>query len=137
MPAAHPAVSRLSPRTITRGLRTKSVSLAEPRPFSASTLSVPPRSIDMVRRSFLALAVALLVAPVYSAELEIGAHAPEFKALIGVDGKEYSLGDMKDAKAVVVCFTCNNCPVAVAYEDRFVEFQKKYAAKGVKFVAIN
>ena len=32
---------------------------------------------------------------------------------------------------------CNICPVAVAYEDRFVEFSKKYAGKGVKFVAIN
>jgi len=91
----------------------------------------------MLRRSFLAVAFALLAAGAYSAELEIGAHAPEFKGLPGVDGKEYNLGDMKDAKVVVVCFTCNICPVAVAYEDRFVEFNKKYASKGVKFVAIN
>ena len=27
--------------------------------------------------------------------------------------------------------------MAVAYEDRFVEFNKQYANKGVKFVAIN
>ena len=47
----------------------------------------------MLRRSFLALAVALLVAPAYSAELEIGAHAPEFKSLPGVDGKEYGAVD--------------------------------------------
>jgi len=91
----------------------------------------------MVRRTFLALAMLALIAPAYSAELEIGAHAPDFKALPGVDGKQYSLDEMKDAKIVVVCFTCNRCPVAVAYEDRFVEFSKKYAGKGVKFVAIN
>src|SRR5690349_21274022 len=91
----------------------------------------------MVRRTLLAFAVMALVAPLYSAELEIGAHAPDFKALPGVDGKQYSLDEMKDAKIVVVCFTCNRCPVAVAYEDRFVEFSKKYAGKGVKFVAIN
>jgi len=91
----------------------------------------------MVRRAFLALAIVTLSASAYSAELEIGAHAPEFKALTGVDGKDYSLADMKDSNVVVVCFTCNNCPVAVAYEDRFVEFQKQYANKGVKFVAIN
>src|SRR4051812_46449095 len=100
------------------------------RPLPAAALlaiSVSLKEFVMVRRSFLALAALLLVAPAYSAELEIGAHAPDFKSLPGVDGKEYSLGDMKDAKAVVVCFTCNNCPVAVAYEDRFVEFQKKYA----------
>src|SRR5438874_5897148 len=91
----------------------------------------------MLRRSFLALAFVALCAPAWSAELEIGAHAPAFKALPGVDGKSYSLADMKDAKVVVVCFTCNICPVAVGYEDRFVEFSKKYAGKGVKFVAIN
>lgn len=91
----------------------------------------------MVRRSFLAFSLLALCGPAYSAELEIGAHAPQFKALPGVDGKEYSLGEMKDSKVVVVCFTCNACPVAVAYEDRFVEFSKKYASKGVKFVAIN
>jgi peroxiredoxin len=91
----------------------------------------------MIRRTFLALSIVALCAPAFAAELEIGAKAPEFKALPGTDGKEYSLDGMKDAKAIVVCFTCNRCPVAIDYEDRFVEFQKKYADKGVKFVAIN
>jgi peroxiredoxin len=91
----------------------------------------------MIRRAFLALSLVALCVPVYAAELEVGAKAPDFKGLPGTDGKEYSLGEMKDAKAVVVCFTCNQCPVAVAYEDRFVEFTKKYEGKGVKFVAIN
>jgi peroxiredoxin len=81
--------------------------------------------------------VAALCAPAFGGDAEIGAKAPDFKGLPGVDGKEYSLAEMKDAKAIVVCFTCNICPVAVAYEDRFVEFTKKYAGKGVKFVAIN
>jgi len=57
----------------------------------------------MVRRTFFAFALVALCVPAYSAELEIGTHAAEFKALPGVDGKEYSLPDMKDAKAVVVC----------------------------------
>jgi peroxiredoxin len=91
----------------------------------------------MIRRMVLALSMLALVAPAFAAELEIGAKAPTFAGLPGVDGKECSLDGMKDAKAIVVCFTCNKCPVAVAYEDRFVEFQKKYAEKGVKFVAIN
>jgi len=90
----------------------------------------------MLRRAFLALSILALCAPVYAAEVEIGAKAPDLKGLIGADGKEYNLADMKD-KVIVVCFTCNSCPVAVAYEDRFVEFQKKYAAKGVKFIAVN
>lgn len=91
----------------------------------------------MFRRTLLAVTLLGLCAPVFSAELEVGTKAPEFKGLAGVDGKDYSLAEMKDAKVVVVCFTCNRCPVAVAYEDRFVEFSKQYAAKGVKFVAIN
>ena len=91
----------------------------------------------MIRRTFIALSLVALCAPAFAAELEVGAKAPEFKGLPGTDGKEYSLADMKDAKAVVVCFTCNRCPVSVAYEDRFVEFTKKYGEKGVKFVAIN
>jgi peroxiredoxin len=63
--------------------------------------------------------------------------APDFTAK-GVDGKDYSLkGALKDAKGVVVCFTCNNCPVAVAYEDRFIDFAKKYNETGIKFLAIN
>ncbi|MCA9206382.1 MAG: thioredoxin family protein [Pirellulaceae bacterium] len=94
----------------------------------------------MVRRSFAALALVaagLLVTGVARAEkLEQGDKAPAFKAT-GVDGKEYSLDSAKGADAVVVCFTCNRCPVSVAYEDRFIEFTKKYSDKGVKFVAIN
>ena len=90
----------------------------------------------MLRRAFLALSVVALCAPAYAAELEVGAKAPDLTGLIGTDGKEYNLADMKD-KVVVVCFTCNACPVAVAYEDRFIEFQKKYGSKGVKFIALN
>ena len=52
-------------------------------------------------------------------------------ASIGESGSEdgWSLSGMR--------FTCNQCPVAVAYEDRFIDFVKKYKEKGVKFVAIN
>ena len=81
--------------------------------------------------------MAALVCPaIFAEEVEIGAKAPDFKAT-GVDGKQYSLANTKDAKVTVLCFTCNLCPVAVAYEDRFIEFNKKYANKGVQFIAIN
>lgn len=94
----------------------------------------------MLRKHALTLAVALVTALVASAayaEVKVGDKAPEFKDIPTVDGKKVSLPEIKDAKAVVVCFTCNNCPAAIAYEDRFVEFNKKYADKGVKFIAIN
>jgi peroxiredoxin len=69
-------------------------------------------------------------------ELEIGAKAPEFKAQ-GIDGREYTLNNTQNAKATVIAFTCNQCPVAQAYEERFASFQKKYADRGVQFIAIN
>jgi len=71
------------------------------------------------------------------ATLEIGQAAPEFKDLIGIDDKQHSLADYRDAKLVVVAFTCNHCPVAVAYEDRLIALQKDYRDKGVQLVAIN
>lgn len=94
----------------------------------------------MIRQMFAGLALCaamlLIVNVASAAALETGDKAPDFKAT-GVDGKEYSLDKAKDAEVVVVCFTCNRCPVAVAYEDRFIEFSKEYAKKGVKFIAIN
>lgn len=91
-----------------------------------------------MKRGLLCTAVLLAVGCGMSRaeEIAIGKAAPEFKAK-GVDGKEYNLGSIKEAKATVVVFTCNGCPVAKAYEDRFVEFAKKYAGKGVKFIAID
>ena len=93
----------------------------------------------MVRTFALSLAVALVgfSASAFAADLASGDKAPDIKGLPGVDGKAFNLSDAKDAKVVVVCFTCNRCPMSVAYEDRFIEFTKKFSAKGVKFVAIN
>ena len=66
-----------------------------------------------------------------------GAKAPAWQQLPGVDGKEHSLADLKSQKVVVVAFTCNSCPYAKAYEDRFIAFAKEFSGKGVAFVAIN
>src|SRR5687767_8634830 len=68
---------------------------------------------------------------------EIGATAPEWKNLPGTDDKQHSLADIKDAEAVVAIFTCNSCPVAIAYEDRLIALANEYKDKDVEFVAIN
>lgn len=68
--------------------------------------------------------------------LRPGAKAPDF-SLPGVDGRTYGLGSFKDAKALVVFFTCNHCPYVQAWESRFVEVQRDYAGKGVRLVGIN
>src|SRR5206468_3228822 len=68
--------------------------------------------------------------------VSVGEKAPDFSDLPGIDNKKHSLKDYKKAKAVVVVFTCNHCPVAQAYEERLVELQKAYQKRGVQFVAI-
>ena len=68
--------------------------------------------------------------------LRTGDSAPGFN-LPGVDGKNHSLEEFHEKKAVVVIFSCNHCPTVKAYEDRMVAIQRDYAKKGVMLVAIN
>lgn len=68
--------------------------------------------------------------------LSIGSRAPGFN-LPGVDGRNHSLEEFKDRKAVVVVFSCNHCPYVKAYEDRIIAMQRAYADRGVAFVAIS
>jgi peroxiredoxin len=68
--------------------------------------------------------------------LKVGDKASDFK-LKNVDGKYISLADFSKAKGFVVVFTCNNCPYAVAYQDRLISLDQKYKAKGYPVVAIN
>jgi peroxiredoxin len=67
---------------------------------------------------------------------QVGYQAEDFK-LKNVDGKQISLADYEDAKGFIVIFTCNHCPYSVAYEDRIIEIDKKYKAKGYPVIAIN
>jgi peroxiredoxin len=67
--------------------------------------------------------------------LAIGASAPDF-SLPGTDGKIYSLASFKNARILVVVFTCNHCPTAQAYEDRLIRLTSDYKSKGVDVVAI-
>ncbi|MEZ4254278.1 MAG: thioredoxin family protein [Polyangiales bacterium] len=68
--------------------------------------------------------------------MPLGTPAPAF-SLPGTDGATYALDSFKDAKVLVVIFTCNHCPYAQAVEERLVSLQRDYADKGVRLVAIN
>ena len=68
--------------------------------------------------------------------LQIGEAAPDFR-LPGVDGKTYALDDFKNAKVLVVFFTCNHCPYVVGWEDRILALHDAYHPKGVDWVGIN
>lgn len=69
--------------------------------------------------------------------LLIGSPIPEFKGLRGVDGNEHSVDEYRNAKALVVVFSCNHCPYVQAYEERMIAFAKQYESRGVQLVAIN
>lgn len=73
----------------------------------------------------------------FNAVLKLGAAAPAWKDLPGVDDKKHSLEDYRDAPVLVLIFTCNHCPCAKDYEQRFIEFTNKYKDRGVQVVAIN
>ncbi len=62
--------------------------------------------------------------------LPIGAPAPDFN-LPAVDGQTYSLSSWAGRAAVVLNFTCNHCPYAQAYEDRFMDLVREFAPRGV------
>jgi peroxiredoxin len=93
----------------------------------------------MTRFVTAAFAAAALAVSAQAAPLKPGAPAPKFSGLETADGKSASLSDFKDKDVLVVAITCNHCPVAIAYQDRLVEFAKKYAGQDSKvaFVAVN
>jgi len=68
--------------------------------------------------------------------LEIGVKAPDF-SLPATDGKTWKLADFKDAKALVIFFTCNHCPYVKGSDEVTRKLAEKYQNKGVKFVGIN
>lgn len=68
--------------------------------------------------------------------LPIGSPAPDF-SLPGVDGKIHSLATLSTGPLLVLNFTCNHCPYAQAYEDRFMALAIEFSPRGVAFAAIN
>ena len=67
---------------------------------------------------------------------KIGDIATDFK-LKNIDDKMVSLADYSEAKGYIIIFTCNTCPVSVAYEDRIIALDKKYKNIGFPVIAIN
>lgn len=53
------------------------------------------------------------------------------------NGKEYSLNDFKESKAIVIMFIATHCPVSNAYNERMAKVYVDYKDKGVTFLGIN
>jgi peroxiredoxin len=87
--------------------------------------------------SFVAAAViTVLAAFTPEGGYKPGDKASDFK-LKNVDNKMVSMADYKDAKGIIVVFTCNHCPFAKKYESRIMDLDKKYKSKGFPVIAIS
>jgi len=69
-------------------------------------------------------------------KINLGDSAPNFN-LKGIDEKNYSLEDFKDAKALLIVFMCNHCPYAMAKIPVIKGLADKYGDSGLVLVGIN
>lgn len=91
-----------------------------------------------MKNTFLTLLSLIMIgiSAVADDGVKVGDKAPEFR-LQNVDGRMISLSDFDEKNGVILIFTCNHCPYSVAYEDRILALDKKYAPQGFPVVAIN
>ncbi len=89
-----------------------------------------------MKRVLLILNLFLISHFVLAQSYKVGDEAIAFN-LKNVDGKMVSSASFKNAKGLIVVFTCNECPYAKAYLDRLISLDKKYKDKGFPVVAIN
>ncbi len=66
---------------------------------------------------------------------DFGREAPDF-SLLGVDGRDWSLADVRGPKGTLVMFICNHCPYVKAIRPRLVRDLKELKLLGVNAVAI-
>ena len=66
---------------------------------------------------------------------DFGWKARDF-ALEGIDGKTYSLADVRGPKGVLVVFICNHCPYVKASIDRLVQEAGALSEIGIGTIAI-
>jgi len=66
---------------------------------------------------------------------DFGWPAPGFR-LPGIDGREYSLDEVRGPKGTLILFICNHCPYVQAVADRLVRDVKELQAAGIGVAAI-
>ncbi|MBL4747980.1 MAG: thioredoxin family protein [Magnetovibrio sp.] len=67
---------------------------------------------------------------------DFGWKAPDF-SLPAVDGKTYTLDDIKGENGTLIVFMCNHCPYVLAILDRLIHDIKGLQAQGIGVAAIN
>jgi len=93
----------------------------------------------------LAAMVALAASPVFGQELAIGEAAPmSTSPLLGVDGTNHTLTELKGDNGLLVVFSCNTCPFVVGngtktegWEGRYNGLAELAASLNVGMVLVN
>jgi len=68
--------------------------------------------------------------------LPLGTEAPDFR-LPDTGGKTVSLGDFKNAPALLVVFMCNHCPYVKHVREGLAQLARDYVPRGVAVVGIS
>ncbi len=66
---------------------------------------------------------------------DFGWQPPEF-SLLGIDGKTWSLGDIRGENGTLLMFICNHCPYVKSVSERIVRDAKALQQQGVGVAAI-
>lgn len=72
-----------------------------------------------------------------STMLPLGTKAPDFKLEDTLSGKEFSLEDFKDKKALLVVFICRHCPYVQHVKTELSKLGKDYLEKDTAIVTIS
>ncbi len=92
-----------------------------------------------MKARILSLSLLIGLAPSLALAAENAPVAKKIANFTGRDfrGKEVSLADFADSKAVAVVFLGTECPLAKLYGPRLVELQKEFADRGVAFIGVD
>lgn len=70
--------------------------------------------------------------------LNLGDAAPKTDIRMkNVDGRSFSLNDVKDRNGLCVVFSCNTCPYVIGWEDRYNDLARLCKENGVGFILVN
>lgn len=72
-----------------------------------------------------------------STMLELGTSAPAFTLTEPKSGREYSLSDFSDSRALLVAFICNHCPYVIHIIKEFVALTQEFTDQGLQVITIN
>jgi peroxiredoxin len=84
----------------------------------------------------LLTAALLMATATFAQDFKLNSKVSDF-TLQDVDGKSVSWSSVKGSNLTVLLFIATQCPISNDYNERMNVVHNEFAAKGVKFVAIN